>query len=112
MTPGEVRAAYRTSIAMTGEPVTLRTFTGAGASRTPADATVRARVRGYAPAELVGGVTQGDRELIVLAEDVATAPKKGDQVIVRGRTLNVEAVDDSTRRFAGILMAYVLTARG
>ncbi len=112
MTPGEALAAYRTSIAVTGESITLRTFTGTGAARTAADITVRARVRGYAPAELVGGITQGDREIIVLAADVTTAPKKGDQVIVRGRALTIEAVDDSTRRLAGVLMAYVLTARG
>ena len=106
------RSAYRTSIAATGETVTLRTFTGAGASRSGTDTTVRARVRHYEPAQLVGGLQQGDRELIVLAEDVALAPKTGDQVIVRGTTMTIRAVDDSTRRIGDVLLAYVISARG
>lgn len=108
----DARAAYRHSIAVTGETVTLRTFTGVGASRTGADVSVRARVRMFEPAQLVGGLQQGDRELIVLAEDVPTPPKKGDQVIVRGTTMTIQAVDDSTRRLGDVLLAYVITARG
>lgn len=103
---------YRRMLARYGETITLRTFTGSGATRVGTDVSVRARVRDYAPAELVGGLQQGDREVIVLAEDVPTAPRKGDQVVVRGRTLNIQAVDDSTRRDGSTLLAYVLTARG
>lgn len=112
MTPAAALVAYRHSISVTGESVTLRTFTGAGAARTPADVVVRARVRSYEPSDLAGGTVQGDREIIVLAVDVPTAPVKGDQVLVRGKWLTVQAVDDSTRRIADTLMAYAIVARG
>ena len=112
MTPAAALAAYRHSINVTGESLTLRTFTGSGATRTPADVVVRGRVRNYEPADMAGGTVQGDREIIILAVDVPTAPVKGDQVLVRGKWLTVQAVDDSTRRIAGTLMAYVIQARG
>jgi hypothetical protein len=112
VTPEAALTAYRHSIDVTGEVLTLRTFTGSGAARTPTDVIVRARVRAYEPSDMAGGTVQGDREIIVLAADVPTAPVKGDQVLVRGKWMTVQAVDDSTRRIADTLMAYVIVARG
>jgi hypothetical protein len=117
MTPEEVKATYRQFLDEVGETVSLRRYTGAGASRPSFDATVKARVTEFAPHELVGGITQGDRKLIVLAQDLFDAqwpvpPKKGDKAIVRGRELNIEGVDDNTRRVSGVLAAYEIVVRG
>lgn len=116
MTPDQLRGSYRRMIAI-GEWVTIRRFTGAGANRPKFDLEVRARVMEYSPAELVGGIIQGDRKLIVLAQDLTdggfTLPlRKGDKAVVRGKELNVEGADDSTRRAAGELIAIDVQVRG
>jgi hypothetical protein len=109
MTPGSARAMYRRQM-QNGEMVTLK--------RGTAEAVVRAKLSGYAPDELVGGITQGDRHIIMLAEDLAAAGWEGDpkrnDVILRsdGRKLNIENVDASTRRLQGETIAYDITARG
>lgn len=117
MTPDEIKADYRTMIAEVGEPVAIRRYTGAGTNRPFFDATVRARVTGYEPDELAGSIQQGDRKLIVLAEELIAAQiplnlRKGDKAVVRGTELNIEAADDSTRRVQGELIAYELQVRG
>ena len=117
MTPQTARATYRRMLNSVGENITMRRYTGTGASRPHTDATVVARVTDYMPEQLVGAVQQGDRNLIVLAEDLAASgwpvpPLKNDKVVVRGKELNVEAVDDSTRRVKGTLVAYEIRVRG
>lgn len=118
MTPDEARAMYRREVSENGETVTLRRI---NPSPTPStDKSVLARVVGYAPNELVGGIQQGDRKVIVLAEDVENTGfpvpiKTGGSdkiVLASGRVLNIQAVDDNTRRVGGILIAYEITARG
>jgi hypothetical protein len=117
MTPEAARRSYCKMIVAVGEVVTLSRNNGSGVP--PTMAYVRARVVGSKPEELVGGIKQGDRHLIVLAEDVETSGfpvpfKTGglDKVIVRGKALNISVVDDSTRRIAGTLIAYDITATG
>ncbi|MEO3386009.1 hypothetical protein [Mesorhizobium sp. CAU 1741] len=117
MTPEQIKADYRRSMDAVGEIVTIRRYTGNGPNRPRFDADVRARVVDYEPDELVGPIVQGDRKLIVLAEDLIAAQvpldlRKGDKVVVRGRELNIEAPDDNTRRVAGVLIAYELQVRG
>ncbi len=112
----EMRADYRELIDEDGETITLRRFVAGGA---PIEVEVRARVTGYQPAELVGGIKQGDSRLIVLAEDVEArgfpvpfSTGGSDKAIIRGKTQNIELVDDRTRRVGGVLIAYDITARG
>jgi len=117
MTPASVQSSYCRMLAQIGENVTIRRYTGAGIGRPYFDCAVRARVADYQPHELVDGIVQGDRRLIVLAQDLidrqfALPVRVKDKVIVRGAELNVEAVDDSTRRVAGVLVAIELRARG
>lgn len=117
MTPEAIRASYKRAIDMVGEPVIFRRYTGTGQNRPSFDATVRARVIDYTAAELIGGIVQGDRRLIVLAEDLIAAQvplnlRKGDRVVVRGKELNIEGVDDNTRRVNGVLIAFDLQVRG
>jgi hypothetical protein len=78
---------------------------------------VRARIMGYSAEELVSGITQGDRKAILLAEDLERAGfpgpiRRNDRVVVRGRPMNVESVDDSTRRIGEVLIAYELGVTG
>lgn len=117
MTPADLKTSYRAAIDAVGENIVIRRYTGAGQNRPRFDVAVRARVVDYEPNELVGGISQGDRKLIVLAEDMiaAQAPldiKKGDKAVVRGKELNIEAADDNTRRVQGVLIAYELRVRG
>ncbi|MGE0290328.1 MAG: hypothetical protein AB7I42_24910 [Bradyrhizobium sp.] len=117
MTPDESRADYRATMDRVGEVVLIRRYTGSGQNRPHFDAEVRARVMGYEPTELVGGVIQGDRKLIVLAEDMIAAQvpldlRKGDKAVIRGKECNIEAADDNKRRVAGALIAYELQVRG
>lgn len=124
MSAAATRRQYVRDIGTVGEIVGLR--------RETADSTIevgnlRARVTGFRPEELASGVDQGARKVILLAEDVeravalglwpateggAPAIVKNDRIVVRGAPLNVEAVDDSTRRLGGVLMAYEITATG
>jgi hypothetical protein len=109
--------SYRRMVDEYGELVTLRRYTGTGESRTKFDAEVRARVTDYTKDELVGSIQQGDRKVIVLAEDLITELfplplVASDKVVVRGRELAILAPDDSTRRIGTTLIAYELTARG
>lgn len=117
MTPAQARSTYRRMMGLVGETVLIRRYTGTGANRPRFDAEVTARVTEYEPKELTGTIQQGDRKLIVLAEDLMQAQfptpiKKGDKAVVRGKELNIEAPDDNTRRIDGELIAYELQVRG
>jgi hypothetical protein len=116
MTPAEVKDAYRRALGEF-EPILIRRYAGAGASRPHFDAQAQARVMGYEPHELVGTIEQGDRRLIVLAEDLIDAQfalpvVRGDKAVIRGVETNIEAADDSTRRIGTTLIAYELQVRG
>ncbi len=117
MTPDEARAMYRRQLDLHGEDIAIRRYAGATPPRSYVDRPCRARVMGYGPDELVGTVTQGDRKIIVLAEDLeGNSPpfilKKTDKAIVRGDELAILGIDDSTRRIGASLIAYQLHARG
>lgn len=117
MSAEAIRAAYRRAIDAVGETVTIRRYTGAGANRPYFDVAVRARVVGYAPQEMVGTIQEGDRKVILLAEDLiaAQAPldlRKGDKIFVRGKEMDIHMADDSTRRVEGEIVAFEIRARG
>jgi hypothetical protein len=68
---------------------------------------------------MIPGRQIGDRRVIVLAEDVEASgfpvPLRtggSDKAVVRGKMLNINVVDDSTRRIAGVLIAYEIVAVG
>lgn len=108
---------YRDQITEHGETIAIRRYSGTGAGRTYVDRDCLARVTGYSPSELVGSIIQGDRKVIVLADDLdgespPFAIAKTDKVVVRDKELAIMMVDDSTRRVGGTLIAYELTARG
>lgn len=118
MTPAEVKEIYRQVIGEFGEAVSLRRYSGTGNNRTATDYPVGARVTEYRPDELIGGIVQGDRLVIVLAADVASTGFQlpfvatADKLVVRGRELAIKAIDDNTRRIAGEIVAYEIRAGG
>lgn len=117
MTPDAVKASYRRMLDDVGEMILIRRYTGQGTARPRFSVEVKARVTGYDPDELVGTVQQGDRKVIVLVQDLIDAQfalpiVKGDKVVVRGKEMNVESADDSTRRLGIVSVAFELQARG
>jgi hypothetical protein len=114
MNPETVRDSYRRAIDENGEIVTIRRY---GPNRQKFDVAVRARVVGFSPSELVGVVQQGDRRVVILAEDLINAQfaipiKASDKCEVRGVECAIIAPDDSTRRLGTNLIAYDLVIRG
>lgn len=113
MTPEAAHAMYLRQIDAHGEEVTFHRLGSPNV-----DETIRARVIGYRPDELVGAVQQGDVRIIALAEDVETSSfptpfrERFDKAIIRGKETTIQAVDDNTRRVAGILIAYDIRVRG
>lgn len=108
MTPEQAAAAYARSLTdrvTVTRPSTSATATGC-----------RARVTGYQPSDLVGGIIQGDRSMVIFAADLAAAgfPQplaKGDRVTFDGATLAVVAGHDA-RRVDGVTIAWNVQLRG
>ena len=121
MTPEATRSTYRRMLDQVGELVVLRRYSGLGKTRTKRDFAVQARVTSYQPNELVGTIIQGDRKIIMMNADVLatsfTLPiKPGDKVVVeregKSKELNVQAVDDSSRRIGETTIALEVQCRG
>lgn len=114
MTPAEALDQHKRFLAEYGENVVVRRYSGTGPARTPTNVTTHARVMEYKQAELVGSIVQGDVRVIALAETLAALLpiRTTDFLVVRGRELAVQAVDDNTRRIAGELIALEIQARG
>jgi hypothetical protein len=108
---------YANSFDAEGEAVEVRRINATGAP--VAQVVVRALVRGYQADELVGGISQGDLRILLSAADLAASGfplplRQGsvDRILVRGRSLAIKSIDDSTHRFAGELLAYQIVAGG
>lgn len=102
-------ATYRRMIEAFGETVTLRRLNPSPEPAT--EVTMRARVTSYDPVELVEGVQQGERLVVLMAEDIGSFPvpiemNGRDRIVIRGAVTTPVAVDDSTRRIGGVLIAY------
>jgi hypothetical protein len=114
MNADAVKASYARALT---DRIIIRRYTGAGTTRPRFDVEdLRARVTGYAPHELVGSIQQGDRKVIVLADDllgrgIALPLTKGDRCVIRGQECAIEAVDSNSRRVGATLIAYELQVR-
>ncbi|MFT4098623.1 MAG: hypothetical protein QM651_16010 [Rhodoblastus sp.] len=111
------RAIYRAS---GGLQVTFTRQTGIAPAATFVAATVTALVRdyridtqeiaqeGFKPTS-PGAITQGDREILVMADDLATAGfplplLKGDNIVAEtGERMNIVSVDARKRTIAGCI---------
>jgi hypothetical protein len=119
MTDPAAVAGYRRAIARAGERVTFQRLFGNAPNVRTFSATVKARVAGYMPNSGVPAregftgemsvITQGDRNIIVMVEDLAAKRfplplRKNDRVILlTGEELNVTVVDARTRALGGAL---------
>jgi hypothetical protein len=117
MTPEQIKADYRAALDEVGEVITIRRFTGTGPNRPKFEVNVRARVTGFQPQEMIGGIQQGDRKAIVLHEDLVNAGfalpiTNADFAVVQGRQHAIVAPDNATRRVAGETIAYELVIKG
>lgn len=102
------------------ETIAIRVYIATGSARPRFDYEgLRARVIEFSAGELVGPIVQGDRKLILLAEDVdregvplplQTGPNW--KAFVRGKELQIKAVDDNTRRLGGELIAFEIQVGG
>lgn len=115
MTPEAAKSMYGRML--DGETILVRRYTGAGPNRPRFDVQMRAQVGGYQPRDFIGTIVQGDRKVIAFADDLIGAGLSlpittNDKIIVRGKELAIIAVDDSTRRINGVLIAYEMQVRG
>lgn len=105
---------FRELFEMGGRRVTLqRTVPNQQPQTLP---NVRARVRGYTPEEIAGGVNVGSRKVTLLAEDVPAnwLPLRAtDAIVVDGiRMAFKNRPDDQTHRDGEVLLAIVCEASG
>ena len=114
MTADEALEQHVAFINEIGEDVVFRRFTGSGSPRPHTDVTTKARVMGYQPSQLVGTIVQGDRRVIALAGDIVSLLPitTNDQIVVRGKVLQIKSIDDNTRRIGGTLIALELQVGG
>jgi hypothetical protein len=115
VTPDKALASHRKMIAQTGEDVIVRRYRGpAGPNQVHDDVTVRARVMGYQPRDLVGSVVQGDRRVIMMVDALAAILplRTSDKCVIRGVEVAIKGIDDNTRRIAGTLIALELQVAG
>lgn len=114
MTPEAALNSYRKQLERHGEIVSIdRMVPNVGFQAVATD--VRARIMGYSPEEIAAGIEQGHRKAVILAEDVSAlnpALKIGDYLSVRGVRMRINAIDDSTRRIGGTLLAYQCDVSG
>lgn len=119
MTPDQAKAMYLRHLGKF-ETVSIRIYTGTGTSRPRFDYDgIRARPVDFSPEELVGGIIQGDRNVIVLADDVTDsgvplplAAGTNLKLVIRGKELTIKAINDNTRRLGGELIAYEMQVGG
>ena len=114
MTPDQAKSQLVSFLREIGEDVTVRRYVGAGPDRAAQDVATRARVMGYQPKDLIGSIAQGDRRGIFLSDDVAVLLPLtvSDKVVIRDRECAIKAIDDNTRRIAGILIGLDLQVAG
>lgn len=112
----DVTADYRDMLSEYGEEIIIRRYTGTD-PQIMFGATVKARVKGYAAAPLVGGVMQGSIKIIALIEDLIAAQfplpvRDDDKVFVRGKESDIVGVDNNTGRVGTTQVFAIITAKG
>lgn len=116
MTPEGIKSSYRRMLERVGEPVLVRRYTGTGTTRPRYEVQANARIVDYDPQELAGTIQQGDRRVIVLAQDLIDGNlwpvTPNDKVVVRNKELQIIGIDDSTRRVDTVPIAIEIQVRG
>jgi stage V sporulation protein SpoVS len=121
MTAAEAIAMLDSMLLRNGEDVVLQKIVAGSVS---ASVTCRAIVRGYRPEELLAGIVQEDRQVIISPTEIDAAawpggadgpederePVKGDRVKIAGRVHAIEAATGI--RLAGTLVRIEMQVRG
>lgn len=113
---GRIKASYRRGFAARGdtvETIKIRRFTGTGPNRPMFEVSCPAVVTGFDAEELVGGIQQADRHVILMHDDLlnvgfALPITNSDFVVRKGRQYAIRVPDDASR--AGV--AYELQIVG
>jgi len=110
MTPERIAAL----ISQFGQPVTLQRMTGT-TTQVRHEVVCQAIVRGYEPVELIGGITQGDRQVAISNAEIADAqwpgpPRVGDRCVIDGRTTTIQDCD--IRRLRNEIVLHLIQVRG
>ncbi len=95
MQASAIKAAYARELK---ETIIVRRYTGAGTNRPRFDAAVRGKARLYNATELIGTITQGDFEVLLLVDDLIAAQfalpiTTNDKVVVAGREIGIQAAN-------------------
>ena len=90
MTPAAAIALLDRNVEQHGQTVILR--------RGATDLSILAFVRDFRPDEIVGGIAQGDSNVVVSPTQIAGSPfaesiLRNDKVVIRGRVRNVQSAD-------------------
>ena len=98
-----------------GRPMTLRRNTLTAGVLVPTDVSVYAAATNYQPAELVGGLMQGDTKVVFANTQIAAAawpgpPIIGDQIIIDGRARTIKQVDP--RYLGSVVLVFECQVRG
>ena len=100
-----------------GQSIVLRRFSGntynatsGENTQTSTDYNLKASVREYNPKELGGLVQQGDRKVIIAAEDCDVVPTKQDQIKINGKWTTIQAVN--ARAVGDVTAVYIIQVRG
>jgi hypothetical protein len=107
-------AKIAAKLAQYGRPMTLRRRIGT--TSTYNEVVVRGVEQGYRPAELLGGLQQGDRRITISNAEIAAQvafsppPRKGDFVLIGATTAAVQGVE--TKYLGAEILAHVLWVRG
>lgn len=115
MSAADIKASYRDACQQT---VTLRVYSGLGATRTHSDYTAAGNAQVYGATELSPGIAQGDVKCIVITDDLVTAgltlpvtTSDKFKLVVDAKEYSIKAV--LTRKaLDGTLIAYELQGRG
>jgi hypothetical protein len=125
MTPAQALDSYRRMLAKAGEDITVRRYGGTGGARAIVmQAVARGRPIGAGATQLVGETVQRDCKVILINDPAAPIANgnvplaamlpltESDKLFFRGAEVAIQAIDDSTRRIQGTLVALEIQVRG
>lgn len=124
LSAAQVLADYIDAIHRRGKTIKVRRWSGVGAARTKVEATIKARVLGYTPDELIGAIVQGDQRVIALNDPDAVVPdgmvsltsllplSNTDKLVIDGREVAIKAVDKNTINVGDEVIAILIQAAG
>jgi hypothetical protein len=114
MNAAEAIASHTAFINEVGETVYVRRFSGTPPTLTIANTATTARVVGCRTNPLLGPITEGDRDVIALVDDLSgiLPLTTNDALVVRGKEMIIKAIDDNTRRIGGTLVALEIRIGG